>query len=204
MQNIEVEVDINNKSQIIARGMDLFIAYRVIKIENSKQKSSKLKFNTQGNASQAGITFSNTYEANTSEYSIQICPCRIMECINSNNTNTITAIQLFSRCANTTGFDLTVVLKNKIDMITGKPKEIKYTIKGSKSGSINNFNQVIYNIPTSTGLEVSYLNFERLAFEPIGETGLIYMLHDKIYRNVSLIKASYKFTNIIPTSVPGW
>lgn len=202
--NIESSVNINNKAKIIASGMDLFIAYRVIEIENAKQRSAKLKFNTQGHVSATGATLSSTYEANTSEFAVQICPCRILNCMKNYDSDEFTAKQLFSNCARTTGFDLTVILKNKIDMGTGKPSEFKYIIKDTRSGSINNYNQAIYNTPTSNGLEVSYLNFERLVFEPLAGIGLAYMVHGKKYRNVSLVKASYKFKNIVPTSVPGW
>lgn len=198
-----VELDTENKTTIRVGGADLFIAYRVVEVESEKQNRKKLKFNTQGYSSIGSVTLSSVYEAITPEYAIQICPCRIKKCIKDSYEQNSNIRALFSKCAAQVGFDLTVILKNKMDMSTGKPQEYKYVIK-NPGGSINNYNQSIYNNPTSTGLEVSYINFERLVYENIGNTSTIYLLHDKKYRNVSLITAYYTFKNIIPNSVPGW
>lgn len=205
-KNLDLKVDVNtdNTATITATGVDLFIAYRVVKIESENQKSKKLKFRTQGYSGEQMIKLSSTYEAVTSDFVVVVCPCHIMNCMAKSKINdNMTYASSFPKCASSEGYDLTVILKNDMDMTTGKPKEYRYVIKNN-GGSIYNYNQPIYNKPTSKGLEVSYLNFERLVFETVGESGMLYMLLDNKYRNVSLVKVSYQFKNVVPTTVAGY
>ena len=203
--NLDMKVDINNNNTetITVSGANLFIAYRVAEVEIGKKNSKKLKFTTQGYSSDNMVKLSSTYESVTPQYVVAICPCNIQKCMAESYENGDTARSLFSHCAATVGFDLKVILKNIIDMKTGKPQEYKYIIK-NPGGSINNYNQSIYSKPTSSGLEVSYLNFERLVYETIGESRMIYMLHQNKNRNVSLVTESFKFNNVVPSSVAGW
>ncbi|MGN7723459.1 hypothetical protein [Chitinophaga sp. 22620] len=198
-----------NKVEFKATGMNLYLAYRVIQVEKGTQAQKKLHFESQSYSSGIGLTISSRYEANTNQLAVQICPCQIIGCMleKEKTSNLADKNQLLDRCAAEVGFDLTVIMKDKINMETGKPKEYIFKIKSSTGNSIHNYNQPLYNIPTSQGLEVAYLNVEKLIFEVLARTEktyLIRMLHRKSDQKVNLITYSFKFRNIAPKDVAGW
>ncbi|TCC99160.1 hypothetical protein [Pedobacter hiemivivus] len=207
--NIDAENTTGNKAKITAKGMNLYLAYRIIQIENGNQNKEKVSFKKQSYSGHNSVTFSNRYEANTDKYTIQICPCQIISCMlkKANEGSTLDMHQLLRRCGVDIGFDLTIILKDKIDATTGKPQEYKNVIKTPTGNTINNYNQSLYYKPTSQGLEVTFLNIERLIYEaiaPMGTTYLTRILPGNSNQKISLITASYKFKNIIPQNVAGW
>ncbi len=204
--NFGAETTIDNKTTIDIGGTDLFLAYRVIKIEKAKKKSQKLKFKSQSHGGTGSFTISSRYEAITPKVTVQICPCNIIGCMIDEGVVDKTRYQpLLGGCARNKGYDMTVILNDDIDMTTGKPKEFYFKVK---SGSdIRNVNQSLYTRPTSEGLEAAYVSFEKIIFEVIArmeKTYLIYMLTRKGDQKASLIVTSFEFKNIAPNTIAGW
>ncbi len=200
------ETDIGNKSTIDVSGVDLYLAYRVIKIKKDKKKEQPLKFKNQSYGGSNSFTFSNRYEAITSKVTVQICPCNIIQCmLDKGSVDKKMYDAILGRCASQIGYDLTVILNDEIDMSTGTPR--KYSFKIKNGSAIRNYNHPLYVKPTSQGIEVCYIAFEKMIFEPIvrmEETYLIKLLDGKKSQKADLITHSYKFKSIVPQTVAGW
>ncbi len=199
------QTDINNKTTIDISGVNLHLAYRVIKIESENKKTTTLKFKSQSQGRTNSFTISSRYEAVTPTITVQICPCNIIGCMIDNgyvDRNKYGAIM--GRCASQIGYDLTVILNNEVDMSTGMPRQYYFKVK---SGSdIRNYNQSLYVKPTSQGIEVSYIAFEKIIFDPFARmenTYLIRMLSRRNDQKAALVTQTFKFRNIVP-QVPGW
>lgn len=195
-KDIDITSEAYNRKQKILeiKGVDLYIAYRVVKVEKTKTSQTKLKFSSQGYSTNSFISLSSTYLAKTGDVTVQVCPCAIQNCL-AETSNSL------SECANEKGYDFTVILKNQIDMTKGTPLEFRFKVYAGEE--ISNVNKSLYSIPTSEGLEIAYLNIERMIFAPLTGT-LIYMLLDKDYRKAYLFTTKFKFGNYLPKSSAGW
>jgi hypothetical protein len=192
--DIEHETDINNRKNITISGVNLYIAYRLVKIENARTETKKLKFSSQGHTTISYTNLSSVYLANTREVSVQVCPCSISKCMGETNKS-------LTMCATENGYDFTVILKNRINMTNGTPETLTFKIYATET--IQNKYKSLYLIQTSEGIEASYLNIEKMIFAPLTGT-FLYMLSDKASRKANIITTKFTFSNFTPTSVPGW
>jgi hypothetical protein len=204
-QNLDItnETEVKNEKKLEMSGVGLYIAYRVVKVENAKSYKEKLKFVSDGYSTESFIKLSSTYVAKSDNIVVQMCPCSIQKCMgqalqNDSNNN---YSQLLSKCAVEKGYDFTVIFKNRINVKTGTPEEFKFKV--FSGAEIRNINMPLYSISTSEGLEVAYLNLDEVIFSPISGT-LIYMLIDKKYRKANIFTTKIKFTNFVPSSTAGW
>lgn len=201
------QTDIDNKTTLTVSGLNLYLAYRVVKIKKVNTKKQSLRFKSQSHGGTSSFTISSRYEAVTPKVTVQICPCNIIGCMldKGNNITREEFNNILGTCGIQKGYDMTVILNDNIDMSTGKPKEYYFKVKSGSS--LRNINQSLYVNPTSLGLEVSYVAFEKIIFEVLnrmGNTYLIRMLNKKSEQKSYLVTTSYEFSNVAPQSIPGW
>ncbi|MFB9110042.1 hypothetical protein [Flavobacterium gyeonganense] len=204
-KNLDItnETEVKNEKKLEMTGVDLYIAYRIVKVEKAKSYKEKLKFTSEGYSGNGFVKLSSSYSSETDNVVVQMCPCSIQKCMGmaSQNNNDNNYGQLLSKCAVEKGYDFTVIFKNRINVKTGTPEEFKFKV--FSGAEIRNINMPLYSISTSEGLEVSYLNLDNIIFAPISGT-LIYMLIDRNYRKANIFTTKVKFTNFVPDSAAGW
>lgn len=210
---IIAETEIGNTIKITTHGENLFIAYRVVRLEQEKTKEKKVKFVSQSSSGVSGMKFSSTYYCKSDNYSITLCPCEILSCVNikinenRDNKNMIlnNSEKWLNNCLNDNKWEITIIDKNNI--ANGQPSE--KTIRPKLPFDIWNKNFALSYRIKSEGIEIDYLSIEHLYFDvtlydPSLFGKYVYMPIKGADERVKIIKERILFINVIPKENIGW
>jgi hypothetical protein len=205
--NVSGQADRGNETEITAKGLNLFIAYRLVLIDKAKSSEKKLKFKHEQNPQvDKTLVFGSNYDASTPDFKVGICPCSIIQCVaGSQGLNNDTALrQAFTQCGYRSGWDFSVTLKKRISPKTGTPETYNFKVKSGLL--IKDQNLPLYYISTSDGLETAYLSVEQLSFTPMFVMGKpLAALSTKSSDAISSIKiTTFTFKEVKDQNVRGW
>lgn len=203
--NFTGEYDKGGDKEIVVSGLNLFIGYRIIKIQKTNQRIDKLDFENESVPRvDEAIVLNSNYEANSKEIGVALCPCNILKCVRESDTapnNNVDAV--FEHCGYERGWNFTITMKNQLTE-TGVPRQYDFVCKAGLL--IKNRHFPLYYKPTSEGLETAYLNIEQLSFTPTRAMGYSAILsnHSRGDAKASIITTKFTFKPHKYTDTEGW
>ncbi|PTQ94891.1 hypothetical protein C8P68_106101 [Mucilaginibacter yixingensis] len=202
--NFTGEYDKGADKEIVVSGLNLFIGYRIIKIQKANQRVDKLEFHFQSRPRlDKVVELTSNVEASTKDFLVALCPCDILHCVQDNDVDRSKDVDpIFERCAYEHGWNFTITLKNQLTE-SGAPKQYSFVCKTGLL--IKNQFFPLYYKPTSDGLETACLNLEQLSFTPSRTMGYSAILsRSKSDAKANITTTIFAFKPHKYTDTEGW
>lgn len=201
------DTEVGSKRHIVAKGVGLYVAYRVVKLERSKSKAHAVKFKSQSSSGSSTVVFSNSFYLKDDNITVTLCPCDVIACANNKLApykNQPAVIRdntknWLNQCNAANYWTIRVTDRN--ELVNGKPRE---TVTLDKLNfDIWNKTYSLSNALTSSGIEIKYLDIEHLYLETLTmQDGYIVMLGAS--PKVRIVTESISFRNITSSGSNGW
>lgn len=197
---IEVKSEFGKDSQVIVSGAGLYVAYRIVELERGRTKRKRARFSSEGGSVTGQTKLSSTYSTRVGDYTVTICPCEILGCMNRQVASTGQPPNVEDALAACQSNDWNITVTDLQDIRTGEPA--KQELKKRWPFDIRNKSIILRTQQTSSGIESSYLDIENLHFQPMYLAGKFMAV--KGADKVDSVSELIKWNAVVSKAPPGW